>query len=92
MKYLVALALLITMPALAQQPARVPFPGAGELIVHVADSGAVAWERAAQLLVARGHRLRVRDRTGLRLETEPRRLRPYLRSSVQVIVMGRYVR
>jgi hypothetical protein len=92
MKYPVALALLFALPAVAQHPTRAPLPGTSELVVQVADSGAVAWERAARLLVARGYRLRVQDRTGLRLETEPRTLRSPLRNTVQVIVMGRYVR
>lgn len=85
--------LLIAGSARAQSPSRVPFYGANELVVHVPDSGARAWERTVRVLTARGYQVLRPNPATWRVETVPRVSKPYplITSTVHVRVLGRYL-
>jgi len=93
MKHWWGIALLVAAGSVrGQSLSRAPFPGATELVVHVADSGARAAERAGRVLLARGYALRPSP-AAQGVETLPRVVQPQPRvtATVRVRVLGRYL-
>ncbi|WP_345236351.1 hypothetical protein [Hymenobacter saemangeumensis] len=72
---------------------RTPFSGANELVVHVPDSGALAWARAARVLTARGYQLLRPEPAAHRLKTVPRPVQQYAfaKETIEVRVFGQYL-
>lgn len=81
-----------SVPAWAQEKLPLPPEGATVIAVLLPDSGAVAFERVARLLVQQGYSVETRDPTAQRLTTAPHPLAeaPFS-TSVQAIVMGHTV-